>query len=106
MRSLRTGQRKPALNQLTLVLATNFATRDIPIRVNAISPGPFASEIAPPEFLELLKTSAMPGLVAPVPAKRHGSEAEMGMTAVLLAVSDYTNGVILRVDGGMSLVNP
>ncbi len=30
----------------------------------------------------------------------------MGMTAVLLAVSDYSNGVILRVDGGMSLVNP
>ncbi len=30
----------------------------------------------------------------------------MGMTAVLLAVSDYTNGAILLVDGGMSLVNP
>ncbi|PBK64144.1 NAD(P)-binding protein [Armillaria solidipes] len=104
--SLAYGPTKAALNHLTLVLATSFASRDIPIRVNAISPGPFTSEMAPPEFLELLKTSAMPGLVAPVPAKRHGSEAEMGMTAVLLAVSDYTNGVILRIDGGMSLVNP
>ncbi|SJL03242.1 related to dehydrogenases with different specificities (related to short-chain alcohol dehydrogenases) [Armillaria ostoyae] len=104
--SLAYGPTKAALNHLTLVLATSFATRDIPIRVNAISPGPFASEIVPPEFLELLKTSVVPGLVAPVPAKRHGSEAEMGMTAVLLAVSDYTNGVILRIDGGMSLVNP
>ncbi|KAG7439535.1 NAD(P)-binding protein [Guyanagaster necrorhizus] len=95
-----------ALNHLTLVLGTSFATRDIPIRVNAISPGSFASELTPPEFLEKLKTTAMPGLVAAVPARRHGSEAEMGMTAMLLAVSDYTNGVILRVDGGLSLVNP
>ncbi|PBK64153.1 NAD(P)-binding protein [Armillaria solidipes] len=104
--SLACGPTKAALNHLTLVLATSFATRDIPIRVNAISPGVFASEISPPEFLESLKTTVMPGLVAQVPAKRHGSEAEMGMTAVLLAVSDYTNGVILLVDGGLSLVNP
>ncbi|KAK0475165.1 hypothetical protein IW261DRAFT_1647259 [Armillaria novae-zelandiae] len=100
------GATKAALNQLTLALATNFATRDIPIRVNAITPGPFASEMATPDFLDLLKTQVMPGFVAPVPAKRHGSEAEMGMTAVLLAASDYTNGAILRIDGGMSLVNP
>ncbi|KAK0232655.1 NAD-binding protein [Armillaria fumosa] len=100
------GATKAALNQLTLALATNFATREVPIRVNAIAPGPFASEMATPEFLEILKTKALPGFVAPVPAKRHGSEAEMGMTAVLLAASDYTNGAILRIDGGMSLVNP
>lgn len=100
------GATKAALDQITLALATNFATRDIPIRVNAIAPGPFASEMATPEFLEILKTKALPGFVAPVPAKRHGSEAEMGMTAVLLAASDYTNGAILRIDGGMSLVNP
>ncbi|SJL03226.1 uncharacterized protein ARMOST_06574 [Armillaria ostoyae] len=85
---------------------TSFATiRDIPICVNAISPGPFASEMAPPGFLELLlKTAIMPGLVQ-VPARRHGSEAEMGITVVLLAVSNYTNRVILRVDG-LSSVNP
>lgn len=28
------------------------------------------------------------------------------MAAVYLAASDYTNGVILSVDGGVSLVNP
>ncbi|PBK64131.1 hypothetical protein ARMSODRAFT_1023302 [Armillaria solidipes] len=79
---------------------TSFATiRDIPICVNVISPGPFASEMAPPGFLELLlKTAIMPGLVQ-VPARRHGSEAEMGITVVLLAVSSYTNRVILRVYG-------
>ncbi len=34
------------------------------------------------------------------------SDAEVGMTAVYLAVSDYTNGAILNVDGGIMLVNP
>ncbi len=30
----------------------------------------------------------------------------MGMTAVYLAVSDYTNGAVLSVDGAVSLFNP
>ncbi len=30
----------------------------------------------------------------------------MGMTAVYLAASDYTNGAVLTVDGAVSLVNP
>ncbi len=34
------------------------------------------------------------------------SDAEMGMTAIHLAVSDYTNGAVLIVDGGFALVNP
>ncbi len=30
----------------------------------------------------------------------------MGMTAVYLAASDYTNEAVLTVDGAVSLVNP
>ncbi|KAK0475182.1 short-chain dehydrogenase [Armillaria novae-zelandiae] len=97
---------KAALDKLTLVLATSFAGKGIPIRVNALQPGVFASEIMTPELLEVLKTQLLPGQVAPIPAKRPGSEAEMGMTALYLAVSDYTNGAVLCVDGGFSLVNP
>ncbi|KAK0438954.1 hypothetical protein EV421DRAFT_2021033 [Armillaria borealis] len=85
---------------------TSFAGRGIPIRVNALQPGAFASEMAPPELLEALSTRLLPGQVALIPARRHGSEAEMGMTALYLAVSDYTNGAVLSVDGGVSLVNP
>ncbi|KAK0506715.1 short-chain dehydrogenase [Armillaria luteobubalina] len=97
---------KAALDKLTLVLATSFAGRGIPIRVNALQPGVFASEIMTSELLEVLKTQLLPGQVAPIPAGRHGSEAEMGMTALYLAASDYTNGAVLSVDGGFSLVNP
>ncbi|SJL11674.1 related to tropinone reductase [Armillaria ostoyae] len=97
---------KAALDKLTLVLATSFAGRGIPIRVNALQPGLFASEMVPPELLEVIKTQLLPGQVALIPARRHGSDAEMGMTALYLAVSDYTNGAVLCVDGGISLVNP
>ncbi|KAK0232649.1 hypothetical protein IW262DRAFT_1325784 [Armillaria fumosa] len=97
---------KAALDKLTLVLATSFAGRDIPIRVNVLAPGVFKSEMASRELVEMVKTKPLPGMVAPIPARRDGTEAEMGMTAVYLAASDYTNGAVLSVDGGLSLVNP
>ncbi|KAK0506713.1 hypothetical protein EDD18DRAFT_1060236 [Armillaria luteobubalina] len=99
------GVTKAALNKLTLVLATSFAGRDIPIRVNVLAPGLFMSEMASRELVEMVKTKPLPGMVAPIPVRRDGTEAEMGMTAVYLAVSDYTNGAVLSVDGGVSLVN-
>ncbi|SJL03217.1 related to dehydrogenases with different specificities (related to short-chain alcohol dehydrogenases) [Armillaria ostoyae] len=71
--SVAYGATKAALEKLTFVLATSFAARDIQIRVNAISPGVFASQLTSPEFLEELKTKPMSGFVAPIPAKRHGT---------------------------------
>ncbi|KAK0475202.1 short-chain dehydrogenase [Armillaria novae-zelandiae] len=100
------GTTKAALEKLTLVLATSFAGRDVPIRVNALEPGMFASQLVSPELLEMIKTKPIPGLIAPIPMRRHGTDAEIGMAAIYLAVSDYTNGAILSVDGGLALVNP
>ncbi|KAK0438988.1 hypothetical protein EV421DRAFT_1713818 [Armillaria borealis] len=97
---------KSALDKLTLVLGTSFAQRGIPIRVNVLAPGVFASQLISPEVLEAIKTKPLPGMVAPIPAKRQGTEVEMGVTAVYLAASDYTNGAVLTVDGGVSLVTP
>ncbi|PBK89435.1 NAD(P)-binding protein [Armillaria gallica] len=100
------GTTKAALEKLTLVLAMSFAGRDVPIRVNALEPGMFASQLVSPELLEMIKTKPIPGLVAPISARRQGTDVEMGMTAIYLAVSDYTNGAVLSVDGGLALVNP
>ncbi|PBK89330.1 NAD(P)-binding protein [Armillaria gallica] len=97
---------KSALDKLTLVLGMSFAQRGIPIRVNVLAPGVFASQMISPEVLEAIRTKPLPGMVAPIPAKRQGTETEMGMTAVYLAASDYTNGALLTVDGAVSLVNP
>ncbi|KAK0442240.1 short-chain dehydrogenase [Desarmillaria tabescens] len=100
------GPTKAALEKLTLVLGTSFAGRGIPIRVNALEPGLFPSEMATPEVMSMINAEPLPGFGAPIPARRPGTEAEMGMTAIYLAVSDYTNGAILSVDGGVALVNP
>ncbi|KAK0232651.1 hypothetical protein IW262DRAFT_1257720, partial [Armillaria fumosa] len=64
---------KVALDKLTLVLGTSFAQRDIPIRVNVLAPGVFASQLISPEMLEVIKAKPVPGTVAPIPAKRHGT---------------------------------
>ncbi len=64
---------KSALDKLTLVLGTSFAQRDIPIRVNVLSPGVFASQLISPEVLKAVKAKPLPGMVAPIPAKRQGT---------------------------------
>ncbi|PBK89326.1 hypothetical protein ARMGADRAFT_996542 [Armillaria gallica] len=97
---------KSALDKLTLVPGTSFSQRDIPIRVNVLAPGVFASQLISPEVLEAIRMKPLPGIVTPIPAKRRGAEAEMGMTAVYLAASEYTNGAVLTVNGAVSLVNP
>ncbi|KAK0197873.1 short-chain dehydrogenase [Armillaria mellea] len=97
---------KAALDKLTLVLGMSFAGRGIPIRVNALQPGLFASQMISPEILESVKTKTAPGFAAPIPARRHGTDAEIGTAAIYLAVSDYTNGALLSIEGGVSLVNP
>ncbi|PBK64189.1 hypothetical protein ARMSODRAFT_893227, partial [Armillaria solidipes] len=68
--SLAYGPIKTALEKLTLALGTSFAERDIAIRVNALEPGVFASQL---KFLESLKTKSVPVTVAPIPVRRHGT---------------------------------
>ncbi|KAK0197834.1 hypothetical protein F5146DRAFT_1156794 [Armillaria mellea] len=68
---------KAALDKVTLILGASFAGKGIPIRVNAIQPGFFASQLVGPKILETIKTE-VPGFLAPVPARRHGREAEIG----------------------------
>ncbi|KAK0245109.1 short-chain dehydrogenase [Armillaria nabsnona] len=63
---------KAVLDKLTLILGASFAGRGIPIRVNALQPGFFASQMVGPQVLEAMKTK-MPGFLAPVPARRHGT---------------------------------
>ncbi|SJL11693.1 uncharacterized protein ARMOST_15099 [Armillaria ostoyae] len=94
-----------SLGQAHACLGMSFAGRGIPIRVNALQPGAFASQMIGPEVLEAIKME-IPGVTAPIPARRHGTEAEIGTAATYLAVSDYTNGALLSIEGGISLVNP
>jgi NAD(P)-dependent dehydrogenase (short-subunit alcohol dehydrogenase family) len=86
---------KAGLNALTVGLAEAYAPR---VRVNAILPGPFRTDVskawAPPEGAE----------VPFVPLGRIGQPEEVAPLAVHLAsaASSFTTGAIIRVDGGVT----
>jgi len=85
---------KAGLNALTVGLAEAFAPK---VRVNAILPGPFRTDITkawPPESLD--------GRF--VPLGRLGEPEEIAPLALHLAsaASSFTTGAIIRVDGGLT----
>jgi NAD(P)-dependent dehydrogenase (short-subunit alcohol dehydrogenase family) len=83
---------KAAIETLTLGLARELAKEGI--RVNAVAPGPIATDIHPPGRLERITQA--------VPLARPGTVEEVAET-VLFLLSDaatYTTGAVLRVAGG------
>lgn len=89
---------KAAVHQLTKALAAEWAPHGI--RVNAMAPGYFLTEMSPvdqPEF--------KPWCVDPAPMKRHGMPVELSPVAVFLAsdASSFMTGSIVTADGGYTL---
>jgi NAD(P)-dependent dehydrogenase (short-subunit alcohol dehydrogenase family) len=85
---------KAGLNALTVGLADAYAPK---VRVNAILPGPFRTDIS--------KSWSPEGQQATfVPLGRLGEPEEVAPLAVHLAsaASSYTTGAIIRVDGGIT----
>ncbi len=92
---------KGALKMLTRAMCADWARHGI--QANGIGPGYFATEIntvlqEDPEFDAWLRRR--------VPAGRWGDPSELGGAVVFLAsaASDFVNGQILYVDGGMLAV--
>jgi hypothetical protein len=85
---------KAGLNAFTVGLAEAFAPK---VRVNAILPGPFRTDIT---------NAWTPEMVAGeyVPMKRIGEPGEIAPLALYLAsaASSFTTGALIRVDGGVT----
>lgn len=89
---------KAAVHQLTKALGAEWAPYGI--RVNAMAPGYFLTEMSPvdqPEF--------KPWCVDPAPMQRHGYPDELGPLAVFLAsdASSFMTGSVVTIDGGFTL---
>ena len=91
---------KAAVVQLTHALALEWAPQRI--RVNAIAPGYFETDIN----RDLLRSEAGQALIARIPQGRVGQMAELDGPLLLLAsdASAYMTGAVIPVDGG-HLVN-
>lgn len=89
------GAAKAALLQMTRYLACHMA--DIPVRVNAVSPGPFPQSADSPEVRALHER-----LARKVPLGRVGHPRELAGAVVFLAstASSYVTGANIPVDGG------
>jgi NAD(P)-dependent dehydrogenase (short-subunit alcohol dehydrogenase family) len=83
---------KGAIESMTIGLARELAGDGI--RVNAVAPGPIATDIHPPGRLERITQA--------VPLGRAGTAEEVAESIVFLlsGASSYTTGAILRVAGG------
>lgn len=98
---------KSAASHLTKMLATELALKGIPVRVNAIAPGVYESEMTfdsiPSEMVNKVGNG-----IQPIPAGRAGTAQEIAGTALYLASSAgcYTNGQEIVIDGGYLTVNP
>ncbi len=88
---------KGGLTMLTKTLALEWA-RD-GINVNALCPGPFATEINTPLLND---PAARAQMEANVPLARWGDPAELGPAALFLAseASSFMTGATLFIDGG------
>jgi NAD(P)-dependent dehydrogenase (short-subunit alcohol dehydrogenase family) len=88
------GAAKAGLNNLTQGLAHTFGPK---VRCNCIMPGPFLTDIS-----NAWSDEVKNALVALVPLGRAGRPEEIIGAALYLAsdASRYTNGAIIKVDGG------
>jgi NAD(P)-dependent dehydrogenase (short-subunit alcohol dehydrogenase family) len=85
---------KAGLNAMTVGLADAFAPK---VRVNAILPGPFRTDVTKAWPQEMLGGEF-------VPLQRLGEPDEVAPLALHLAsaASSYTTGAVIRVDGGIT----
>lgn len=88
---------KGALLQLTRTLAVEWATENI--TVNAISPGPFATEMMRPVLDDPERAAAF---LRRIPVGRFGDPIELVTACLFLAShgSSYVTGAEILVDGG------
>ncbi|QRV74676.1 Enoyl-(Acyl carrier protein) reductase [Ceratobasidium sp. AG-Ba] len=102
---------KGATNHLTKMLATEYALKNIPVRVNCIAPGVFPSEMTGQEGdfpLTGAEASDIAQGIGEIPIARSGTDTDMAGATLFLSspASYYMTGQILTIDGGFVATQP
>ena len=94
---------KGGINQLTRAMA--LALADKGVRVNAVAPGPIATDLAAKAVLT--SEAARQRILSRTPMKRLGEPSEIADTVAYLAsdAASYITGEIITVDGGRMALN-
>ena len=94
---------KAAANHVTKMLASEICNQGIKIRINAIAPGVFPSEMTAGESGEDQKSALPKEKYAHLPAERPGNDRDMANAVLFAATNQYLNGQVFAVDGGYLL---
>lgn len=73
------------------------------VRINAIAPGVFPSEMTAGESKDNQKSEIPAEKYAHLPARRPGNDRDMANAVLFMATNQYLNGQIVPVDGGYLL---
>ena len=94
---------KGAANHLTKMLASEVSNHGMKVRINAIAPGVFPSEMTAGDSKENQKSEIPAEKYAHLPARRPGNDRDMANAVLFMATNQYLNGQIVPVDGGYLL---
>ncbi len=94
---------KAAANQVTKLLASEIANHGMKVRVNAIAPGVFPSEMTAKDSKDNQKSEIPAEKYAHLPARRPGNDRDMANAVLFAATNQYLNGQVVPVDGGYLL---
>lgn len=94
---------KAAEHHLTKLLASEVTKAGMKIRINAIAPGVFPSEMTAGESKDNQKSELPKDKKGELPASRPGNDRDMANAILFAATNQYLNGQIVAVDGGYLL---
>lgn len=94
---------KGAAIHVNKMLSSEIAKVGLKIRVNAIAPGVFPSEMTTQESGEDQKSSMPKDAKEQLPSGRPGNDRDMGAAILFAASCQYLNGQNIIVDGGYTI---
>lgn len=85
------------------MLASEVSNHGVKVRINAIAPGVFPSEMTAGESKDNQKSEIPAEKYEHLPARRPGNDRDMANAILFAATNQYLNGQIVPVDGGYLL---